>query len=75
MIRVTIELIPYGEEDEKQTLETLEIVNDGTGGMLFGHYDVYHRRGEQTVNGKRVDYHPRAQGVVPLVIRALGGQP
>lgn len=30
MLRVTIEIIPFGDESMKRTLDTLELVNDGT---------------------------------------------
>ena len=29
MLRVTVELVPFGYEDRKRTLETMEIWNDG----------------------------------------------
>lgn len=38
MLRVTVEIVPYGEEPRKRTLATLEIVNDGTGTIVSGNY-------------------------------------
>lgn len=38
MIRVTVELIPLGDESRRRTLATMEIANDGTGGEGTGHY-------------------------------------
>lgn len=40
MIRVTIELVPRGDESKKQHLGTAEIINDGTGNMEVGNYTV-----------------------------------
>ncbi len=38
MIRVTIELLPWGCEARKQHLGTIEIANDGSGSRSVGHY-------------------------------------
>ena len=38
MIRVTIELLPAGDESRKRTLGTMEISNDGTGDQEIGRY-------------------------------------
>lgn len=40
MIRVTIELLPYGLEANKRNIGTLEIANDGTGTPQRGNYKV-----------------------------------
>lgn len=40
MIRVTIELVPRGDESKKKHLGTAEIVNDGTGDIATGNYTV-----------------------------------
>ena len=39
MIRVTIQLIPRGDESKARTLGTMEIVNDATGTPDVGNYD------------------------------------
>jgi hypothetical protein len=38
MIRITVELWPFGREREKRTLATADIWNDGTGTPTLGHY-------------------------------------
>lgn len=38
MIRVTVELIPKGDEPRKRTLATMEIANDRTGDQETGNY-------------------------------------
>lgn len=40
MLRVTIELIPRGDESRKKHLGTVEISNDGTGDTRRGNYAV-----------------------------------
>lgn len=40
MLRVTIEIIPKGDESRKRHLGTLDIVNDGTGNSEIGNYTV-----------------------------------
>lgn len=60
MLRVTVELIPYGREEDAQILQVLEIWNDGTGSSTVGNYEF----GYPDVNGHRrfkgeVKNHPR----------------
>lgn len=38
MLRITIELVPHGDESKKKHLGTAIIVNDGTGGRDVGNY-------------------------------------
>jgi hypothetical protein len=40
MIRVTVEIIPFGMEAEKRVIGMAEIVNDGTGGREVGNYQA-----------------------------------
>lgn len=40
MLRVTIELIPYGDENYARPLGIIEIANDGTGDVDNGNYIV-----------------------------------
>lgn len=39
MIRVTIELVPKGDETRKRVLGTMVVCNDGTGNELLGNYN------------------------------------
>ena len=39
-LRVTIELIPHGDESRKRKVAVVNITNDGTGTHLIGNYDV-----------------------------------
>ena len=40
MIRVTVELVPFGIEENKKHLGTAIISNDGTGSHASGNYDI-----------------------------------
>lgn len=40
MIRVTVDLVPFGDETQKRTLTFFEIANDGTGTVAQGNYMV-----------------------------------
>lgn len=50
MVRVTIELLPFGGALGKKHLGTMEICNDGSGDQSQGNYDVILRH----FDGKRV---------------------
>lgn len=66
MLRVTIDLLPYGDESKKETLHTIDIVNDGTGSEWAGNYDV--TDGEVTT---RILRYARQFGALYLAIEAL----
>lgn len=38
MIRITMELLPFGFEQGKRTLGVIEVANDGTGTAAIGNY-------------------------------------
>ncbi len=47
MIRVTVELLPHGDESRKRHLGTATIANDGTGTTTHGNYNIrLSRRGQ-----------------------------
>jgi hypothetical protein len=81
MLRVRLEYVPFGDESLIETLETVEIVNDGTRlGSGMGDYDVTHRGnyeithrdyGGAYLNRARVVGHVRSDGALVLVRLAL----
>lgn len=40
MLRITVELIPQGDEKRKRHMGTAEIINDGSGDSKTGNYKV-----------------------------------
>lgn len=66
MLRVTLDIIPFGSEAHRRTIGTLEIINDGTGDRDTGNYDV-------SIDGRtaRVEDHDREDGAWVLLRRAL----
>lgn len=38
MLRVTLEVVPFGVEEEAKVIGTMLIANDGTGGYSVGNY-------------------------------------
>lgn len=40
MLRVTIELVPFGVETQAKVLGRIGIVNDGSGDLAIGNYEV-----------------------------------
>lgn len=75
MIRVTIELLPLGDESRKRHLGTAIIANDGTGTRAHGNYNVrLSRRGnpESTWKTARITGFRRLQhGAYDLLLLAL----
>ena len=67
MLRVTLEMVPFGQEESKYTIGVVEIGNTGTGTSEFGNYVVAH---DGEVVGK-IRRYPREQGAWKLVNRCL----
>ena len=62
MIRVTIELVPFGREEEKETLQTIEIANVGQVSDKISYYD-------SNIDGEHFAWtsHRRSDGVLKLI--------
>lgn len=71
MIRVRVELVPFGNEDEAKEIGQLVLANDGYGNVFTGNYvfayaDDSGREGEGSVK----DF-PRQQGIWELLGECL----
>ena len=72
MIRVTVELIPFGNESSphKRTLGTLEIANDASGSAMSGNYTGVLHAEYTSGDGRRglvTGFHRHDQSVWSLV--------
>ncbi len=75
MIRVTIQLLPFGNEANARHLGTIDIANDGTGTAERGNYKVRlagfrgpHSRWRE---GAVRDFPRKSRGPYDLLLRAL----
>lgn len=68
MLRVTIDYIPLGDESRKETLGSIEIINDMTSKNRpeFGNYRI--KYGEQRI---RIQNYPRKNGFLRLVSKSI----
>ena len=71
MIRVTVELVPFGDEEKKKTIGIMNIANDGTGTKEFGNYDARLEDDRGTEKTTKIQRHERAAGVWTLICTAL----
>lgn len=73
MIRVTVDLIPYGHESEVETIGVLTIINDNTGPGAFGNYSyvMEHYDDGHTRYGGVIPAHRRSRPVWDLIQKAL----
>jgi hypothetical protein len=80
MLVIKVELWPYGDSDERVTLATGAIVNDGTGTATKGNYKAVFAEGDKDPLALYVDsytkgmvwHHPRMTAPVwSLVMKAL----
>jgi hypothetical protein len=75
MLRVTIEMLPDGDEEAVRLLGQMAIANDGTGTPLNGHYETqlttFDRYGGSFARTGRVEDFNRERSAIDLVMFAL----
>lgn len=75
MIRVTIELLPFGLERGRKHLGTIDIANDGTGTAERGNYKVrlagFRGPHSKWREGAVRDFPRKSRGPYDLLLRAL----
>ena len=72
MIRVTIELLPFGEEARRSTLATVNIANQGTTNKKGEtYYAVEKCNADGSFASRLYVWHRRSDGVAALVRKAL----
>lgn len=71
MLRVTIELVPYGVEAEAKKIATMIIANDGSGDSYWGNYVYAFKEDKSEISSGSLSNHYRNQGAWTLVKRIL----
>jgi len=78
MLRVTIELLPLGDEEHKEKLGEVLIINDGTGTPQIGNYKVRLMKAAKYAKSPGVwkrgivkDFPRQVLGPYDLLLRAL----
>ena len=72
MLRITIELVPYGIEDEAQPIARMLVANDGTGNVKFGNYGyAYEYLDREGIDFGILTRFPRNGGAWELVRKVL----
>lgn len=73
MIRVTIELVPYGDEARAEVLHEILIANDGSGTLARGNYAASLTRRSSAAVWKtaRVDDFPRQRKNAYHLLKAV----
>ena len=68
VVKVTVELLPFGRESDKKLLGTIIIGNDSTGTMKIGNYNYLVTDGsEQIAQGKILGFDRRHTSVMELI--------
>lgn len=71
MLRVTIEIIPFGNKKETKELGQIHIINDGTGTKTHGNYIAKFYKDDKEIIGKRVKGFFRSFGFYALIMQVL----
>lgn len=72
MVRVTIEVWPFGKKEDSKVTHIIDVINDGTGTVKIGNY-LYNITGEDGELIKRgtITRFRRKQGVLSLLSKIL----
>lgn len=70
-LRVTLEIVPYGNEDQKYTIETVNISNLGATDLGVYQYGIEYNK-YKTGEYDAVVEHTRKDGATKLVELAMG---
>jgi len=70
MLRITIELVPYGKEEFKREIGRVIIANDGTGDYRIGNYEYTLSDEAGKITG-RLRGHNRLRSVFHLIREVL----
>lgn len=76
MLRVTVEMVPFGVESRKHTIGQLLLINNATGTIDTGNYDIelrtYKQNGKESLSKTKIKNFPRTVfGAWDLIYRAL----
>ena len=70
MLKVTVEILPHGYDDEREVIGEMTIINDGTGNRLMGSYDIEANEAGKETHGRITNYF-RAQSLWKLLGEAM----
>lgn len=68
MLKIIVEMHPFGDENEKYEIESFTIHNDGTGSSEYGNYIATFLGGDTMIPIKG---HNRRRGALYLIKEAL----
>ena len=71
MLRITIELVPFGKEQYKRTIGDMIIYNDGTGDTSTGNYKYKLSDDSATSIKGKLKGHNRMQSVFKIIQAVL----
>ena len=71
MIRVRVDLVPFGNEDKAKQIAEMVIANDGTGTHLIGNYGYVWNDGRFSGDGALIGFN-RDDGIWELIYKCLG---
>lgn len=70
-LRVTLEIVPFGDEEKKYVIETINISNIGSHDGSIYAYSVEHNTYKQRTTDTPRVLHKRSDGAIALAVRAL----
>lgn len=74
MIRVRVDLVPFGNEDDAKEIGQLVIANDGYGNVFTGNYVFVYADDKGNENEGSVKDFPRQQGIWKLISECLNSK-
>lgn len=76
MIRITIEILPFGDEHHRQIIATGDIINDSSGDVKYGNYTyTLYSQGKLWRGGKIKRFSRLKNNIWELLKKALNNSP
>ena len=74
MIRVRVDLVPFGNEDEAKEIGQLVLANDGYGNVFTGNYVFVYADDHGNEHEGAVKDFPRSEGIWKLIAECLNSK-
>jgi hypothetical protein len=71
VIKVTIEIIPFGNENQRRKLGEINIINDATGTPDVGNYRIYYWKPDTGTLVTKVKNYKREDGYLKLLQKCI----
>lgn len=72
MLRITVDIIPWGNEEHRETIGVMDIINDATGTSKIGNYKIkYYDNDFLDCIDTEIKRYDRSKGFLELISKTF----